>query len=433
MIQTGEGEIFRRLLALHPKSIDLSLDRMWGLLEALGDPHRRLPPVIHIAGTNGKGSTTAFCRAMLEAEGRRVHVYTSPHLVRFNERIRLAGALVDDARLEAALARCEAANAGRPITFFEITTAAALLLFAEEPADWLVLEVGLGGRLDATNVVDRPAATIITPVSMDHEKFLGDRLELIAAEKAGIVKRGVPCVVARQDDAALAVIERQAARQMAPLHVSGQHWTAFDERGRLVFQDEDGLLDLPAPRLAGRHQFENAGAVVAAMRVLGAAEPEAIAAGLKRVEWPARLQRLTQGPLVAGLPAGVELWLDGGHNPGAGQVIASAMADLEERVPRPLVLVAGMGAAKDAAGFFRPFAGLAREALTIANPGEMASVPPAELAEAARGAGVPARAMPSLDEALAAAGAAEPAPRVLICGSLYLAGEVLRRSGTPPA
>lgn len=426
-VQTGDGPIFERLLALHPKSIDLSLDRMRTLLDKLGNPERRLPRVIHIAGTNGKGSTTAFCRAMLEAAGNRVHVYTSPHLVRFNERIRLSGKLITDDALMAALERCEAVNAGDPITFFEITTAAALLLYAETPADWLVLEVGLGGRFDATNVVAQPQATIVTPVSMDHEKFLGERLDQIAGEKAGIIKRGVPCIVARQDDVALAVIERQAARLGAPIRVSGQHWTSYEERGRLVFQDDDGLLDLPSPRLPGRHQFENAGAAIAAMRLV---DPNmavaAIARGLTTVEWPARLQRLTRGPLLANLPAGAELWLDGGHNPGAGQVIATAMADFEERVPKPLVLVAGMLATKDAAGFFRPFAGLARHVATITIPDEANAVPAAELAETARIAGLIATPAASLEDALRVAASITPAPRILICGSLYLAGKVLR-------
>jgi dihydrofolate synthase / folylpolyglutamate synthase len=427
-VQIGDGEIYRRFLTLHPKSIDLSLDRMRGLLDKLGNPERRLPKVIHVAGTNGKGSTTAFCRAMLEAAGHRVHVYTSPHLVRFNERVRLAGRIVEDGPLMEAMERCERVNAGAAITFFEITTVAALLLFAETPADFLVLEVGLGGRLDTTNVVDDTMIAIITPVSMDHEKFLGDRLELIAAEKAGILKRGAPAVVSRQADEALAVIERQAARLKCPLHVSGQHWTSMEERGRLVFQDEAGLLDLPAPRLLGRHQFENAGAAIAAMRVLGPeVVPEAaIATGLTTVEWPARLQRLEGGRLRKLLPADAELWLDGGHNPGAGEVIAAAMAEIEERVPRPLILVAGMKAAKDATGFFRPFKGLARRVLAITIPDDTAVIPADELAGVAAAAGLEAEAAADLEGALVAAGHVAPRPRVLICGSLYLAGHVLK-------
>lgn len=430
-VQIGDGEIFRRFLALHPKSIDLSLERMRVLLDKLGNPHRRLPKVIHVAGTNGKGSTTAFCRAMLEAAGQRVHVYTSPHLVRFNERIRLAGELVSDAVLMEALERCERVNAGDAITFFEITTVAAMLLFAEHPADWLVLEVGLGGRLDTTNVIERADLTIITPVSMDHEKFLGDTLDKIAGEKAGIIKPMTPCVVSRQEPIALSVIERVAARAKAPLSVSGEHWTSSEERGRLVFQDDDGLLDLPSPRLPGRHQFENAGAAIAAMRVLGerVVPQAAIAAGLQTVEWPARLQRLGVGPLLAHLPADAELWLDGGHNPGAGHVIASAMADFQDRVPKPLVLVSCMMATKDATGFFRPFAGLARKVFTLAIPDEQAGVPADELAGVARRAGLDAEPRESLAEALAAAGTAAPGPRVLICGSLYLAGVVLKANG----
>lgn len=425
-VQIGDGEIFRRFLALHPKSIDLSLDRMRVLLAKLGDPHRKLPRVIHVAGTNGKGSTTAFCRAMLEAAGKRVHVYTSPHLERFNERIRLAGRLVDDATLLDALERCERVNAGDSITFFEITTVAAFLLFAEHPADWLVLEVGLGGRLDTTNVIEQAALTIITPVSMDHEKFLGDRLELIAAEKAGIVKPATPCVVARQEDVALEVIERRAAKLRAPLFVSGQHWTAHEERGRLIYQDDHGLLDLPPPRLLGRHQFENAGAAIAAMHALGEeVPPGALEKGLQAVEWPARLQRLASGRLRELLPREAELWLDGGHNPGAGQAIAAAMGEFEERAPKPLALIAGMIATKDADGFFRPFAGLARKVWTVTIPTEAAAVPAEDLAVTARGAGLDADPAPSLEAALAEAARLAPAPRVLVCGSLYLAGRVL--------
>src|SRR5215813_15570591 len=250
--------IVARLLSLHPKRIDLSLDRMWRLLAALGHPERRLPPVIHVAGTNGKGSTVAFMRAILEAAGQRVHVYTFPHLVRFNERFRLGaaagGALVTDEALAAALSECEAANGTEPITVFEIETAAAFVLFARHPADVLLLEVGLGGRLDATNVIERPLVTVITPVSLDHAEFLGDSVGEIAGEKAGILKAGVPAIVAAQPREALAAIERQAARVKAPIRIAGEDWTATEERGRLVYQDDAGLLDLPAPKLYGRHQ-----------------------------------------------------------------------------------------------------------------------------------------------------------------------------------
>src|SRR5436309_10453870 len=305
--------IVARLLTLHPRLIDLSLDRMWRILEALGHPERRLPPVIHVAGTNGKGSAIAFMRGILEAAGLRVHVYTSPHLVRFNERFRLGraggGVLVSDAELAAALAECEAVNGAEPITVFEIETAAAFLLFARHPADVLLLEVGLGGRLDATNVVERPLVTVITPVSLDHAEFLGDSVALVAAEKAGIIKRGVPLIVATQAREALKVIERQAARLQAPIKIAGENWTATEERGRLVYQDEDGLLDLPAPRLYGRHQFENAGSAIAALRAAdGLRLPRsAFESGIAKADWPARMQRLSHGSLLPLLPASSEL------------------------------------------------------------------------------------------------------------------------------
>lgn len=429
--------ILDRLLALHPREIDLSLGRMERLLGALGRPQDRLPPLVHIAGTNGKGSTTAFMRAILEAAGLKVHVYTSPHLVAFNERIRLAGRLVTDARLIEALDVCEQANAGAEITFFEVTTAAALLLFAEEPADVLLLEVGLGGRLDATNVVDAPLAATITPLSMDHERYLGERLTDIAAEKAGILKRGCPAVIAPQPDEAMAVIERVAARLGAPLQVFGQDFTAFEENGRLVYQDEEGLMDLPLPRLFGRHQIVNAAMAIASLRAAGRLPAvEAIEAGLLSVDWPGRMQPLTEGPLLDLCPPGSELWLDGGHNPGAGITIAEVMAEQEERSPRPLYLVSGMLKTKDPVGFFRPFAGLVREVACVPLTTTDVGRDPACLAGSAREAGLAADAHASLVAALAhvrerAAGDTVP-PRILICGSLYLAGEVLARNGMKP-
>ena len=422
-------QILDRLSRLHPKIIDLSLDRMWGILEKLGNPHLRLPPVIHVAGTNGKGSTVAFMRAMLEAAGLRVHVYTSPHLVRFHERVRLGspqgGALVGEDALSAALEHAETLNAGEPITIFEITTAAALHLFATHPADVLLLEVGLGGRLDATNVVDAPLATTITPVSHDHAGYLGTELSGIAREKAGIIKPGVPCVVAAQPDEALDVIMEVGVARGAPLRVSGRDWRARRENGRLVFEDADGLLDLPPPRLAGRHQFENAGAAIATLRASGLPVTQAdIEVGLLSVSWPARMQALVDGPVVDAAPFGAEIWLDGGHNPSAGTALAERLAEMEERASRPLVLVAGMLTTKAASGFFAPFAGLAREVLTIPIPGEPASFSAAELAREVEAAGLPARPMPDLSTALRAVDTEEP-PRILICGSLYLAGHVL--------
>ncbi len=434
--------IVARLLALHPKRIDLTLERMWRILDALGHPERQLPPVVHIAGTNGKGSTIAFMRAILEAAGLAVHVYTSPHLVRFNERFRLGataqgrgeGRLASDDELADALTQCERVNAGAPITVFEITTAAGLLLFARQPADILLLEVGLGGRLDATNVIERPLATVVAPVSLDHKEFLGDTVAKIAAEKAGIFKRDVPAIVAAQPREALAVIERQAARLGAPIKIAGEDWSATEERGRLVYQDDAGLLDLPAPKLSGRHQFENAGLAIAALRAIDtlALAPAAFE-GIAKAEWPARMQRLSNGKLAALVP-GAELWLDGGHNPDGGRVVANALADLEERVSRPLVLVVGMLANKDSAGFLKNFTGLARRIVTVPIPEQENSLPAAALAETARAIGLPAQESPDLETALASIGRLdlEQRPRILITGSLYLAGAALALNGTPP-
>jgi dihydrofolate synthase/folylpolyglutamate synthase len=433
--------IVARLTALHPKRIDLSLDRIERLLAALDHPERKLPPVIHVAGTTGKGSTIAFMRAILEAAGKQVHVYSSPHLVRFNERYRLgqpgAGVLVSDAELAVALEECERANAGAPITVFEITTAVGLVLFARHPADVLLLEVGLGGRLDATNVVEHPLATVITRIAIDHTDFLGDTFEKIANEKAGILKRGTPAIVAAQARDALAAIERQAARLNAPLKIAGEDWTATEERGRLVYQDEAGLLDLPAPKLYGRHQFENAGLAIAALRAIKPFKvpPAAYEAGMVKADWPARLQRLATGRLVELIPAGSELWLDGGHNPDGGRAIAAALADLEERVSRPLVLIVGMLASKDCAGFLSNFTGLARRMIAVPVPGAEKGLTAEAVADAARAIGLPATSRDNLDEALDAARKLDldPPPRILITGSLYLAGDVLRENGTLPA
>lgn len=428
-----------RLTALHPKLIDLSLDRMWSILARLDHPERKLPPVIHVAGTNGKGSTIAFMRAMLEAAGKSVHVYTSPHLARFNERFRLAapggGRLVSDSMLDAALTECEEKNGGEPITVFEITTAAGLLLFSRHPADILLLEVGLGGRLDATNVIAHPLVSVITPVSLDHADYLGDTLAGIAAEKAGIIKRGVPVIVAPQPPEALIAIEDVAERARAPVRLAGQDWNASEERGRLVYQDDDGLLDLPAPRLYGRHQAVNAGVAIAALRATGwRLSAAAYETGLIKAEWPARMQRLRQGRLAALIPSDSELWLDGGHNPDGGRAIAAALADLEERVPRPLVIVAGMLATKDHANFFRHFSGLAARLYAIPIPHQEKSLPTAEIVKTAQDIGIPAESANDIDDALAKIGALSltPAPRILIGGSLYLAGEILKENGTLP-
>jgi dihydrofolate synthase/folylpolyglutamate synthase len=436
---TQVDAILARLLALHPKRIDLSLDRVWRVLERLGHPERKLPPVIHVAGTNGKGSTVAFLRAMLEAGGLSAHVYTSPNLVRVNERFRLGraggGVLVSDDELAATLAECERANGDAPITVFEIETAAAFLLFSRHPADALLLEVGLGGRLDATNVIERPVASVVTPVSMDHIEFLGDTLEAIAAEKAAILKKDVPAVIGRQTEGPLAVMVDRAERVGAPLHVLGQDWTVGEERGRLVYQDLKGLIDLPGPRLFGRHQFDNAGTAIAALRASGLALPtSAFEQGIVKAEWPARLQRLTAGTLPPLAPAGSELWLDGSHNADGGRITSAFMADLEERVPRPLVLVVGMLSTKDTAGFLRNFTGLARRLIAVPIHQDK-GLPASAVADIARMLGLSADSVDSVEAALLRVARLdiEAPPRILITGSLYLAGEVLAANGTPPA
>jgi dihydrofolate synthase/folylpolyglutamate synthase len=437
---THIDSILERLTALHPKRIDLSLDRVERLLAALDHPEKKLPPVIHVAGTNGKGSTAAFLRTIMEAAGMRVHTYTSPHLVRFNERFRLAtkdeGKLVSDDELAAAMEDCERANGGEPITVFEITTAAGLLLFSRHEADALVLEVGLGGRLDATNVIDPPVASVITRISIDHTDFLGPTLADIAGEKAGIIKHNVPVIVAAQHRDVLTVIERQAARMSAPLRIAGEDFTATEERGRLVYQDDNGLLDLPPPRLYGRHQYENAGLAIATLRAIERFRIPLAAyeIGIAKADWPARMNRLTQGALVDLAPPGSEVWLDGGHNPDGGRAIAAAFADLEERVSRPLVMIAGMLTSKDCEGFLRNFTGLARRMIAIPVPGVEKSMSAEALAECARGIGLSATSRDGIAEAFDAVRKLdlEPPPRVLITGSLYLAGDVLRQNGTLP-
>jgi dihydrofolate synthase/folylpolyglutamate synthase len=415
--------ISQRLLARHPQRIDLSLDRMRALCAALGDPQDRLPPVVHVAGTNGKGSTVSLIRAIAEAAGLRVHAYTSPHLVRFNERIRLAGTLISDDQLNAILDRIEAVSG--EATVFESTTAAAFLTMSETPADLAIIEVGLGGSLDATNVIDRPLLSVITPVDLDHAEFLGDKIEGVAAEKAGILKAGARGVVARQSEAVMAVIERRAAEVNSPLTVMGVDFDAWAERGGLVYQDQERFLDLPAPALSGPHQFDNAGVAVAAALELDLPEA-AIAEGLKAVSWPARMQRLTAGPYAAkaqGFDA--ELWLDGGHNPHAGRAMARTLAERQARAPRPLALIVAMLANKDAGGFFEALKGIDAQVFTVGFDG--AAADPAALAAVAQGRGFGAMAAGSVDEALDRA-LALGAGRIVICGSLYLAGEVLGAS-----
>jgi dihydrofolate synthase/folylpolyglutamate synthase len=427
-------KILARLLSLHPKKIDLVLGRIERLLADLGHPERNLPPVIHVAGTNGKGSTCAFARAMLEAQGLKVHVYTSPHLVEFRERIRLSGQLIGEDELSATLEECERVNDNAPITFFEITTAAAFLAFSRHKADALVLEVGLGGKYDATNVIAKPRMTVITPIGFDHAEFLGEQIAGIAAEKAGIVKPGVPLVVGQQDDMPRDVILRRADALSAPAYVFGQDFFAHREHGRMVYQDSEGLLDLPLPKLIGRYQIDNAATAIAALRRAGSGwgRDAAIEKGLRNVEWPARLQRLTRGTLIDLAPKDAEVWLDGGHNPHGAMAVASAMADLEERGERSLYLICGMLRTKDAMGFLSPFRGLARHVATVQIPGEEMSLGAGELYDRARAVGLDAAPAEDIEDAMLQIAAwarvhpKEPPPRILICGSLYLAGEVLR-------
>ena len=438
---TPLAEVIARLAALHPVRIDLGLDRMHRVLERLGHPERKLPPVIHVAGTNGKGSTIAYLRATLEAAGHCVHTFTSPYLVRVNECFRLGrpggGVLAGDEELRAALERCERANGDAPLTVFESKTAAAFCLFADHPADVVLLEVGLGGRLDSTNVVEKPLASVITPVGMDHTEFLGNSLASIAGEKAGIIKRDVPVICAEQADEAMVVIEAQAKRMRAPLFAAGQQWHVGVERGRLVYQDERGLMDLAAPKLFGRHQFDNAGLAIATLRATDAFKigQAAFEAGIVGAEWPARMQRLSSGRLVEQVPAGAELWLDGGHNADGGRVAAAALGDLEERVPRQLVIIAGMMGNKDATGFLANFAGLTRHIVAVAIPDTENAMPPERLADAARQLGMRVEIADGVEAALAslAKRAYETPPRILITGSLYLAGHVLALNGTPPS
>ncbi len=425
--------ILKRLLALHPKLIDLSLVRIERLLAQLGHPEEHLPPVIHVAGTNGKGSTIAYLRAFLEASGKKVHVLTSPHLVRFNERIRLAGKLVSSRKLNQALEACEAANGGAPVTFFEITTAAAFKLFAEVKADYLLLETGMGGLHDASNVVKAPLGVIITPVDYDHQNFLGNTITLIAGEKAGIIKRGAKAVFGRQRDEGRAVLVRTAARLGITPLIMGEDFDGRAEDGRLVYQDEAGLLDLPPPALLGPHQFENAALAIAATRHFGLPVTDAdIAAGLRTVNWPARLMRL-DGTLANLLPTGSEIWLDGGHNAHGAAALAVALREINARNPLPMVLIVGMMNTRRPADFFAPFAGMVEKAFCLTIPGEPNAHAGSSIVAGAEAAGIPAEVSKSILNALASATSAGKPVRVVYCGSLYLAGHVLHQNGTPPS
>jgi dihydrofolate synthase / folylpolyglutamate synthase len=409
-----------------PRKIDLGLGRVLAALDILDRPQDRVAPIIHVAGTNGKGSTVAFLRAIIEASGQVVHAYTSPHIVTIHERWRVSGREITEPYLLELAQRVQTLSHNVPVTVFEAETLVAFLAFAENKADFTLLEVGLGGRLDATNVVTAPAMTIITPVDIDHAEMLGSTLALIATEKAGILKFGVPCVVGRQDPAALASIEDRAAIVGAPLLVFGRDWDCFAQRSRLVVQSEDRLLDLPAPSLQGAHQFENAGAAALAASLLGI-EDDAIARGISSAVWPARLQRLTTGPYsdIAKQYDG-ELWLDGGHNPHGARAACLHMAALNKADPRPFGLVAGLLSTKDRSGFFAAFAQAAPFVVSVPVRSSEAGIPPVELAIEGRAAGLDVHvATTPLEGVRAAFEKLGQRARVIICGSLYLAGDVL--------
>ena len=433
-------KLINELMQIHPKGYDLSLGRISQLLEKLGNPQNKLPPVIHVAGTNGKGSTIAFCRAMLEAEGKTVHVDTSPHLINYHERFRLGaiggGKFVSDDLLAEALARVARANDGEPITVFEILTAVMFLLFSEHPADVALVEVGLGGRFDSTNVIQQSNVSIITPISLDHESFLGDAVDKIAFEKAGIIKHGCQVVIAEQDNTSRTVLEERAMQMKAPIAIGGQDYSCHEERGRLVYQDEHGLLDLPAPNLVGDHQIINAATAIAALRYGGFdISSKAIETGLKNVSWPGRLQQLKSGALLEFAPEGSELWVDGGHNPNAGEAISVFMKNLHNRDHRKLMLVFGMLTTKDPEGYIKEFANLAQKIYTVPITSSEAGFDPEVLAETAQNAGLDAVAIGSvraaLDEISDSWNDGLP-PRILFCGTLYLVGDVLEQNKTPP-
>ncbi len=427
-----------KLMSLHPKGFDLSLGRIKRLMERLGNPHEKLPPVIHIAGTNGKGSCAAFCRAILEAHGKSVHVHTSPHLVHWHERYRLAGTLVDDETLADAIKRVAHANNGEHITVFEILTAVMFVLFSEHPADVAIVEVGLGGRADATNIIEQPAATVIMPIGLDHIAYLGDTIEKIATEKGGIIKKDIPLIIGAQPNAgARETLEDMAYKLNAPVKIYGQDFHAYEEHGRLVFQSDVGLSDLPLPALPGRHQHANAAAAIMAVCAAGFDPSDSeIEAAMLSVSWPARMQALTSGPLTELGPKNAEFWLDGGHNPDAGIACAEYLAAREEASERPIYMICGMINTKDAVGYFKAFNGLVRHVFTVPVPSSEAGVDPVFLAQQATEAGLTAEVTASVSDAInkltAQLAPSEPSPRILICGSLYLAGDVLRDNLTPP-
>jgi dihydrofolate synthase/folylpolyglutamate synthase len=422
MTLKSSDKILKRMMDLHPKVIDLTLDRVLNLLDALKNPHKKLPPVIHIAGTNGKGSTLSMIRSGLESSGKSVHTYTSPHLIRFNERIRLAGKLITEDELSAILDECYEANTGEEITYFEITTCAAILAMSRQEADYTLLEVGLGGRLDATNVVERPELAVITPISLDHEQFLGNSIEKISLEKAGIIKKNTPVIVSSQNEKASEVIEKKALALNAPIYSYGHQWLAWEERGRLVYQDERGLLDVPFPSLKGDHQIINAGCALQALRLLENGQLTNFEEVTAKAHWPARMQKLKNGVLNKYLPS-AEIWLDGGHNPAAGKVIA---AHLSKLTPRPTYAICGMLNTKDVKGFLKPLKAQIDKLFGISIPEETNTLSGKETSEEAKGLGIESYVSISVEAALEIIKNNDENPRIIICGSLYLAGHVLK-------
>ena len=415
--------ILERLMTLHPKIIDLTLDRMTRLLDLLGSPEKALPPVIHIAGTNGKGSTQAMIRAGLEASGDICHAYTSPHLARFHERIFLAGKTIAEQDLANYLSKCEKVNGKISITYFEITTCAALLAFSQNKADYTLLEVGLGGRLDATNVIEDPKITVITPISIDHQQYLGNTLSEIAFEKAGILKRNCFAIIGPQEDEALNVIEARALEVGATCKIYGQHWHVWEENGRLIFQDENGLLDLPLPKLIGAHQVQNAGIALATLRYLGK-DSSSYNGAMLNADWPARMQKLKNGPLIT-LAPDAEIWLDGGHNKAAGHALSEAISRLQSR---KLFLIVGMLNTKDVMGYMQPLLNKSSDLYGVSIPGEAATMSAQETVDIAKDVGFKAIVSENVESAIKDIVKYDHNARILICGSLYLAGYILKEN-----
>lgn len=432
----------QKLLQNHPKGFDLSLGRIRGLLENLGNPHLAIPPVFHIAGTNGKGSTAAFLRAIIEAGDKTTHVHTSPHLVDWVERYRLGkiggGEFVSDQTLEKAIITASDANGGKQITVFEIMSAVAFILFSQYKADYSIIEVGLGGRFDATNVIDKPLISIITPIALDHQSYLGDTIEKIAFEKAGIIKANAPVIIGPQTDGAREVIEEVAKNQGCKTYIARQDFDGFEQRGRFVFQDEWGLLDLPIPNLKGAHQIDNATTAIAATRVEKFALQNArYEKAMRKAYWPGRFEPLLKGKLIETFPTGqrndFDIWIDGGHNPAAGAALIHELEELKQKDNLPIFMICGMLTTKDPAAFFNYFTKKIEQVLTVPIVDSEAGFAPEKLSQLCKKSGLVSTPQKSVEEALLKISDLHKGPaRIIICGSLYLVGEVLKNNGTPP-